>query len=80
MNLWKSYWSGRGPVFRTAQIATWVLAGMAAVNTLCLHNDLDGWTTLKAVFILGPALAGLCWLLWIAQTKPVWVINKDRRP
>lgn len=46
---------------------------MVLIDAVCVHYGLEGWTTVKAMVILGPILAGLSFILAV---KPVWVINR----
>jgi hypothetical protein len=73
----KRFIFGTTPVW--LRLVVYVAFWMVLVDAMCDHH-LDGWTHFKWVFLGGPALAAFSGLCWVASIKPVWVVNKDRRP
>jgi len=63
-------------MFNAMRAVVFVGFWMVLVDAVCIHYALDTWPTLKAVFILGPILAGLSFVLAV---KPVWIVNKRHR-
>jgi len=63
-------------MFNAMRAVVFVGFWMVLIDAVCIHYGLETWPTVKAVFILGPILAGLSFMLAV---KPVWIVNNRGR-